>query len=72
MNQYIFPDKFKYEDLYTLAELFEEGDYFFTFDLKSGYHHVSIHKDFVKYLGFQWRYQDGGCTFLLFLCYLSD
>ena len=67
VNQYIFPDKFKYEDLYTLAELFEEGDYFFTFDLKSGYHHVSIHKDFVKYLGFQWRYRDGDVRFSTFL-----
>ncbi len=25
-----------------------------TFDLRSGYHHVDIHPDFVKYLGFSW------------------
>ena len=26
----------------------------FMFDLKSGYHHVSINKNFVKFLGFSW------------------
>ena len=26
----------------------------FTFDLKSGYHHVDIHKEHWKYLGFAW------------------
>ena len=26
----------------------------FTFDLKSGYHHVDIHKDSQTYLGFSW------------------
>ena len=26
----------------------------FTFDLKSGYHHVDIHEDFQTYLGFSW------------------
>ena len=67
VNQYIFPDKFRYEDLYTLSELFEEGDYFFTFDLKSGYHHVNIHEDFHKYLGFQWSYRDGQVRFFIFV-----
>ena len=67
VNQYIFPDKFRYEDLYTLSELFEEGDYFFTFDLKSSYHHVNIHEDFHKYLGFQWSYRDGQVRFFIFV-----
>ena len=26
----------------------------FTFDLKSGYHHVDIHESCWKYLGFRW------------------
>ena len=35
--------------------LFEKGDYMFSFDLKSGYHHVDIAKEHWKYLGFSWE-----------------
>ena len=35
--------------------LFERGDYFFSFDLKSGYHHVDIAPPHCKYLGFAWE-----------------
>jgi hypothetical protein len=34
--------------------MFNRGEYFITFDLKSGYHHVDIHPDFWTYLGFSW------------------
>ena len=34
--------------------MFNKGDYCFTFDLKSGYHHVDIHPNFRTYLGFSW------------------
>ena len=27
----------------------------FTFDLKSGYHHIDIHPDYQTYLGFAWE-----------------
>ncbi|XP_063416210.1 uncharacterized protein LOC134697851 [Mytilus trossulus] len=30
----------------------------FKFDLKSGYHHIEIHPDHQKYLGFSWQYGD--------------
>ena len=36
--------------------LFKSGDYAFTFDLKSGYHHVYIHEKHWTYLGFQWQF----------------
>ena len=35
--------------------LFEKGDYLFSFDLKSGYHHVDIAEAQCKYLGFAWE-----------------
>ena len=54
LNQFLWKQRFKYEDLRTALMLFEKGDKAFTFDLKSGYHHVDIHKTCWKYLGFMW------------------
>ena len=42
LNGYLQKDKFKYEDLRTAMLLFQQGDYMFSFDLKSGYHHIDI------------------------------
>ena len=52
LNQYLLKDSFKYEDLRTAMLLFQKEDYLFSFDLKSGYHHVDIHRQHQKYLGF--------------------
>uniref|UniRef100_A0A1X7VUB7 CCHC-type domain-containing protein n=1 Tax=Amphimedon queenslandica TaxID=400682 RepID=A0A1X7VUB7_AMPQE len=49
--------KFKYEDFRTALDYFEEDAYLFTFDLKSGYHHIDIHVEHQSYLGFQWKDQ---------------
>ena len=54
VNQFLPEQKFKYEGLNLVPQMFEKGDHFFTFDLKSGYHHVDIHADFWTYLGFSW------------------
>ena len=54
VNQFIPEQKFKYEGLSLVPQMFNKGEYFFTFDLKSGYHHVDIHPDFWTYLGFSW------------------
>ena len=42
------------------------GDFMITFDLKSGYHHVDIHKDFSPYLGFSWHDSRGRRKFYVF------
>ena len=42
LNRFLFKQKFKYEDLIIAMLLFQRGDYLFSFDLKSGYHHVDI------------------------------
>ena len=52
LNPFLWKQKFKYEDLRVAMCLFEKGDYMFSFDLKSGYHHVDIAKEHWKYLGF--------------------
>ena len=39
--------------------MFEKGEWMFSFDLKSGYHHVDVAQHHRKYLGFEW----GGVTY---------
>ena len=56
VNNYLFKPKFKYEDLRSLSQVLDEGHWFFTWDLKSGYHHVDICLDHQKYLGFAWPF----------------
>ena len=54
LNQYLWKDHFKYEDLRTLMQMFSCKDYMFTFDLQSGYHHLDIFQEHWQYLGFAW------------------
>ena len=49
-------NKFKYKDLWPLSQVLLEGSWFFNWDLKSRYHHVDIHEDHQRYLGFSWRF----------------
>ena len=54
VNKFLWKQKFKYEDMRTALEMAEVGDFMVSFDLKSGYHHIDIHPDFWKFLGFSW------------------
>ena len=56
INQCLVLPKFKYEDLRSLSEVLDEGHWFFSWDLKSGYHHVNIHPEHQSYLGFSWNF----------------
>lgn len=56
VNSFLVRFKFKYEDLRSLSEVLEEGHWFFTCDLKSGYHHVDICLEHQRYLGFSWQF----------------
>jgi hypothetical protein len=42
------------------------GDFQFVFDLEAAYHHVRVHPDSYKYLGFSWEI-DGVVQFLFFV-----
>ena len=42
VNCHLVRFKFKYEDLRSLSQVLQEEHWFFTWDLKSGYHHVSV------------------------------
>ena len=50
VNQYLPKQRFKYEGLNLVSDMCSYDEYFFTFDLKSGYHHVDIHPDSSPYL----------------------
>ncbi|KAK3096540.1 hypothetical protein FSP39_001138 [Pinctada imbricata] len=52
INLHVFKFKFKLEDASIARNIFQAGDFVFTFDLKSAYHHLSIHDSQRKYLGF--------------------
>ena len=54
LNRYLYKESFKYEDIRVALLLFQKGDYMFSFDLKSGYHHVDIHRQHWEFLGFSW------------------
>ena len=42
LNRFLWKNRFKYEDLRGAMLLLERNDFMFSFDLKSGYHHVNI------------------------------
>ena len=49
--------KHKYEDAVTARQLFNKGDFIFSYDLKSAYHHLRIFPTDRTFLGFQWDNQ---------------
>ena len=49
-------DHVKFEDWKVALQYAKLNDYMFSFDLKSGYHHIDIHEDYQKYLGFAWNF----------------
>ena len=63
VNHHIFKSKFRCEDISITKEVLKPGDFMFSFDLKSGYHHVDIFKDHQKFLAFSWTYSDGSTKY---------
>ena len=66
VNSFIKQNKFRYENLTTLSEILSEGDYFTTFDLSSGYHHIEIHPEQQKFLVFELTFEDGSTKYFQF------
>ena len=64
VNQYMFRNKFKYEDLRSLSQVIEQSHWFLTWELKSGYHPVDIALEHQQYLGFSRLH-----TLLYFYCF---
>ena len=60
LSSFISVPKFKYEDIRTIKNMFNKGDFFFKVEIKSGYHHINILEEHQKFLCFSWTV--GGVT----------
>lgn len=54
INKHVLKRKVKFEGQKEALDFCQKGNLMFKFDLKSGYHHVSINKEYQTYLGFSW------------------
>ena len=66
VNTHLWSQGIKYEDFRTLRSYLTEGAYMFSFDFKSGYHHIEIMEEHRQYLGFSWT-TDGVTRFYVFI-----
>lgn len=66
VNQYLFKSKFRCEDVSIAREVLNPGDFMFSFDLKSGYHHVEIFPEHRQYLSFSWIFSSGFTRYFQF------
>jgi hypothetical protein len=55
VNKCLLKHKVKHEDWRVALPYFEKDAYMFSFDLKSGYHHVDIYNEHQTFLGFAWK-----------------
>jgi hypothetical protein len=53
INAYLKGRGVRYDTLATLRRTLQRGSWFISFDLHAGYHHVGVHPDSVRYLGFE-------------------
>ena len=60
VNKCLLKQRVKFEDWKVALSYFTKGSYMFSFDLKSGYHHVEISQEHQTYLGFSWEVADSG------------
>ncbi|XP_063420142.1 uncharacterized protein LOC134705325 [Mytilus trossulus] len=58
VNKFVEKQKVKFEGVKEAMTFVNFSGFGFKFDLKSGYHHIEIHPDHQKYLGFSWQYGD--------------
>ena len=65
INKFLQVPKYKCEDIRLIKDLFNIGDYFFKFDIRSGYHRIDIHPQYQKYLAFSWNI-DGRLGYFVF------
>jgi O-acetyl-ADP-ribose deacetylase (regulator of RNase III) len=55
VNLHVADTRYTMESVAGFMKQLEPGDYIWSIDLSNAYFHVSVHPDFVKFLGFRWR-----------------
>ena len=65
VNTYLVVSIFKYENLKSLSKIFEQGYYFFAWDRKQSYHHISIFPEHTQYLVSLGHFNQGSVTAFL-------
>ena len=55
VNEHIFNDSVKFDDLKVMEQFLNPNDFMFKFDIKQGYHHINIFEPHQKFLGFSWE-----------------
>ena len=55
VNKYVDRQKVKFEGVHEALFFANNAKYMYKFDLRHGYHHLNIHNDQLKYLGFSWK-----------------
>eukprot|EP00117_Sycon_ciliatum_P013786 scpid46822/ scgid14313/ Transposon Ty3-I Gag-Pol polyprotein; Gag3-Pol3; Transposon Ty3-2 TYA-TYB polyprotein; Capsid protein; p24; Spacer peptide p3; Nucleocapsid protein p11; Ty3 protease; p16; Spacer peptide J; Reverse transcriptase/ribonuclease H; p55; Integrase p52; Integrase p49 len=55
LNQNVVAPRFRYENISSLPETVQPGDWCTSIDLRNGFYHVPIHPESRPYLGFAWR-----------------
>ena len=67
VNKCLVKQRVKYEHWKVALAYFAKDSYMFSFDIKSGYHHVEISQEHQTFLGFSWRAPgSGGEVFYVF------
>ena len=66
INLHVFKQKFKCEGLHTIRDVFSKHFFVFSFDLKSGYHHVDIFPEHRAFLAFSWDFGTGVARYFQF------
>ena len=57
VNPFVWKEHMKFEDWRVAIDYVTRDTMFVDFDLSSGYHHIDIHEDCKKYLGFKWNFE---------------
>ena len=57
INKHLWKKSVKFEDLRVALNYLEKGHFMFSFDIRSGYHHVLIFPPHQSFLGFSWFYK---------------
>ena len=66
INLHVFKRKFKCEGLHIIRDVFSKHFFVFSFDLKSGYHHVDLFPEHRAFLAFSWDFGTGVARYFQF------